>query len=113
MSINIRDEELVRLNDVPKLRNLPAGRSSGRIHISTVYRWASRGLRGVRLEILQVGGSKCTSIEALQRFFENLTPGSEKVGRELPGFQRASPRWSKRRLREIEAAERYPEEMGI
>lgn len=50
MSIDIREEQLVRLKDVPKLRQLPSGRGAARIHVATVYRWASRGLRGVQLE---------------------------------------------------------------
>ncbi len=37
-----------------------------------LYRWATEGLRGVHLETIQVGGTLCTSIEALQRFFERL-----------------------------------------
>ena len=33
---------------------------------------ASRGLRGIVLETIQVGGTTCTSQESLQRFFERL-----------------------------------------
>lgn len=59
-------------------RRLPR-RSSGRHpHPATLYRWATEGLRGVRLETIQVGGTLCTSIEALQRFFEQL--GNEARG---------------------------------
>ena len=52
---------------------LPCRRAGKRPHVATVYRWAKRGLRGVVLETLQVGGTLCTSHEALQRFFEALT----------------------------------------
>ena len=45
----------------------------GRPHISQVYRWASRGLRGIRLEWVQVGGQRYTSREAIQRFISRLT----------------------------------------
>jgi hypothetical protein len=42
------------------------------LHLSTVHRWASRGIKGVRLESIVVGGTRCTSAEALQRFFTRL-----------------------------------------
>ena len=35
------------------------------------------GVRGVILEALQVGGRRCTSVEALQRFFKALSQKSE------------------------------------
>jgi hypothetical protein len=41
-----------------------------------LYRWAKRGLRGVKLETIRVGGTLCTSLEALQRFCERLTGGA-------------------------------------
>src|SRR3954465_15957340 len=41
--------------------------------VSTLHRWATAGLRGVVLETLQVGGTRCTSLAALQRFFDRLS----------------------------------------
>ena len=64
--INIGNEQLVPLHDVPKI--LPARGNGKRIHISAVYRWAQRGIRGTRLEVVRVGGTTYTSREALQRF---------------------------------------------
>jgi hypothetical protein len=50
------------------------GRVRGRkIHLATFYRWATIGCRGVVLETIQIGGSKCTSVEALDRFFQRLS----------------------------------------
>ena len=85
-------EELVSLRDAAKL--LPRRRAGKRPHVATLYRWTTRGLRGVVLETLQVGGTLCTSREALQRFFERLTarpacaahveePSGERVENEL------------------------------
>jgi hypothetical protein len=38
-------------------------RGRGRkIHISTYYRWATVGCRGVVLETVQIGGSRCTYV---------------------------------------------------
>jgi len=47
-----------------------------RKHVATVYRWTTTGFRGVILETIQVGGTRCTSHEAFQRFCERVTvPG--------------------------------------
>jgi hypothetical protein len=62
------------------------------------------------LETLQVGGTRCTSAEALQRFFEALTRGASPtpVGNASTG----SSRTSSRRQRDSEAAERLLEKLG-
>src|SRR4051812_39705508 len=69
-----------RIEDVFPISHAPARaprlRAEKRINVATFYRWASRGCRGVRLETLQVGGTRCTSREALQRFFERLSDRS-------------------------------------
>jgi hypothetical protein len=66
-------------------RHLPRRRASRPAHPGTLYRWAAKGLRGVHLETIQVGGTQCTSLEALQRFFERLeaaAPSSRSIDRE-------------------------------
>ncbi|MEO1525808.1 MAG: DUF1580 domain-containing protein [Planctomycetota bacterium] len=35
---------------------------------STLYRWASRGVRGVKLEVVRIGERQFTSRQALHRF---------------------------------------------
>ena len=80
--IDSAQETLVALADVPA--HLPARRGGKRPHVSCIYRWAQRGCRGIKLEVIQVGGTSCTSLEALQRFFERLTAarnGEEPAGR--------------------------------
>jgi hypothetical protein len=52
---------------------LPRRRRGRKTHVSTLYRWATVGCRGVILETIQVGATRCTSREALQRFFERLS----------------------------------------
>jgi hypothetical protein len=59
-------ETLVSFADATKL--IP-----GQPHLSQIYRWAMRGLRGVRLEWIRCGGKRFTSREALQRFYSRLT----------------------------------------
>jgi hypothetical protein len=54
-------------------------RGDGRaLHRSTLQRWTRRGICGVRLETLRVGGIVYTSVEALGRFLEktNLAAAS-------------------------------------
>ena len=69
--IDLAQEELVAIRDVPK--HLPPRPTGKRVHISAVYRWLLRGIRGVRLESLKIGGTTYTSKEALQRFADQLT----------------------------------------
>lgn len=73
--IDISTEHLVPISDVP--RQLPPRRNGKRVHISAVYRWIQRGVRGVHLESIRIGGTTYTSSEALQRFAQGLSqPGA-------------------------------------
>jgi hypothetical protein len=58
-------------------------RRGRKTNLSTLYRWTQAGCRGVQLESIQIGGTRCTSREALQRFFEALSerrePGTTTV----------------------------------
>jgi hypothetical protein len=70
MAIDIKTEELRSLTQAAgKLRIRREGKQP---HVATLYRWATVGLHDVVLETVQVGGTRCTSLEALQRFFERL-----------------------------------------
>lgn len=68
--IDISAETIITLTEAAA--RLPRRRRGAKPHVATVYRWAQRGIRRIRLETVQVGGTKCTSVEALQRFFERL-----------------------------------------
>lgn len=65
-------ESPIPLLQVPNLPWLPVRRNGRPLHGSTVFRWAATGIRGVRLEVIQLAGTKCTSEAALQRFFRAL-----------------------------------------
>lgn len=69
MAINLR-EHLIRLCEVPA--HLPRRRGGKKVHPSCVYRWTTIGCRNVYLEYLQIGGTRFTSSEALERFFARL-----------------------------------------
>jgi hypothetical protein len=64
-------EMLIGFTEAAKrLPKSPAGRA---VHAKTVARWALHGYRGVKLDSLVMGGRRVTSVEACQRFFEQLT----------------------------------------
>lgn len=69
--IDTLTEQLISLADAAKL--CPMRRGGKRPHISCIYRWTASGCKGIKLESLQVGGTRCTSREALARFFELLS----------------------------------------
>ncbi len=70
MSIDIRAEQLIDLDEAAKL--FP-GRDGGTIHPLTVGLYARRGKKGIRLETVLAGPRRCTSIEAVGRFIEAVT----------------------------------------
>lgn len=69
--IELAAENLIPLRDVPRF--LPPRSNGKRVHISAVYRWTLRGIKGVVLETIRIGGTRYTSREAIQRFSERLT----------------------------------------
>jgi hypothetical protein len=71
MAVNLLDETPLTLAEAAKA--LPRLRGGKRIHLATLYRWISGGVRGVRLESLRLGRTVVTSREALRRFAERLT----------------------------------------
>ena len=71
MPIDIESEPALPLAEIA--RRLPARRAGKKTHVSCLWRWISNGLRGVRLESIQVGGVTCSSMGAIKRFFDALT----------------------------------------
>ena len=98
--IDIASENVLSLSNATA--HLPRRRKGSRPHISTLYRWAQRGLCGVKLEVVQVGGTCCTSVEALQRFFDRLS-----------GDGGAPMAPNRKRVQEVATAERECEAAGI
>jgi hypothetical protein len=94
-------EEIRTITSATKL--LPARRGDRPVHSSCLFRWAKHGLRGVRLETIRVGGTLCTSREALERFFARL---AELDGRGGDTTRTETPA---RRRREIAEASREAE----
>ncbi len=69
--IDSASETLISLADAAG--ELPRRRQGRKTHVSTLFRWTTSGCRGVVLESLQCGATRCTSRQALQRFFERLS----------------------------------------
>lgn len=65
------DEQALSLPAAAKL--VPRRRAGRKVATSTLYRWITHGVRGVRLEAMAAGGGLVTSREALERFFAALT----------------------------------------
>lgn len=73
MSIDLTLEPPIPLREVPQLAWIPKRRRGRRIHVATIHRWCAHGIRGRRLEYVQVGGTRVTTEAALHRFFASLT----------------------------------------
>lgn len=108
MAIDVFQETVLTLAEAAK--RLPKTRPGRKLHVSTLYRWIMGGCKSrdgmiVRLETVKIGGTTCTSIEALQRFFDRLSGDVTVV---------TPPTLTRRqRLRQIKAAEKELERHGI
>ena len=69
--ISVFDETIITLAQAAAI--LPRRRAGKKTAVQTLYRWAAKGHRGVQLEVVKVGATTCTSKQALQRFFNQLT----------------------------------------
>jgi hypothetical protein len=100
--LDVLDEQIVTLKDA--CTYLPR-RNGRKMHVATVYRWSVAGVRGVVLETIQVGGARCTSLEAIRRFSEELTRKT--------GVRRNRVRRSPGALTRLRQAERELAKAGI
>lgn len=93
------NEELMSLSKAAK-------RCPTRPHVATVWRWATRGCRGIQLETWAVGGKRFTTEEALERFMQRTTAAAV-AGKPVDTNSTAT------RRRQIAAAEAELEADGI
>ncbi len=106
--IRFDGEHLFPLSHAP--RKVPPKRHGRPIHLATVHRWATKGCKGIVLETLQIGGTKYTSSEALQRFFERLTHRDQQP--EAAGDHPPEPSQG-RSSRDHERTERLLDQLGL
>jgi hypothetical protein len=102
----LEGEELLTLRQAAA--RVPS-RVGGTVNISTVWRWVGEGVhtpRGrVRLECVQLGGLKYTSVEAIRRFLAELASRTHTTAARLASrTARQQRRASARAYRDLEAA---------
>jgi hypothetical protein len=102
--IDISSETVISLAEAA--RRLPTRRANKRVSTSCVYRWTVQGCRGVKLAWTQIGATRATSLQALQRFADEL----EALARREPI---APPPPVKHRRRAIAAAEQRLARAGL
>jgi len=96
MSIDPLTEELLSMKDAAAL--LPKRRGGAKVSLTSLWRWSTRGAKGVRLETVRVGSSVYTTRAALRRFIEARTAAA---GGTVPQAPAPSTR-SRRAVRELE-----------
>jgi hypothetical protein len=106
---HLLNETLIGLNEAA--RRLPPGRGRRPVSFSCVFRWITTGIPGpngqrVRLEAVRLGGRWLTSVEALARWADSLTPNLDSE----PG---TPPRTPAQRSRASLLAARALEQEGI
>ena len=86
-AIDVSRERILSFGDTAKF--VGKLRGTKRVAFQTLHRWATKGCRGVVLQTLFVGGARCTSVEALQRFFAAVTEA--RSGAAEPHAERCGP----------------------
>jgi hypothetical protein len=107
--LDLFSEELISLSQAAKI--LPARRDGKKPHVSCLYRWTTQGCRGVRLESVQVGATRCCSKQSLQRFFDQLT--AQEANGHLRAVIPQPTKLPANRRQQIDAAEKRLDAAGI
>ena len=89
--IDIFGDELLTLAEAARI--LPARRAGKKTSISCLYRWTTSGCRGIMLESVQIGGTRCSGREALGRFVANPPRSWGHVGRDFSGQKPILRHW--------------------
>jgi hypothetical protein len=87
-------------------KRIPPLRNGKAVSPSTLWRWSAFGCiarngQRIRLETIRIGGSTCTSIEALDRFFRALTGDQQETAQAAP---RAAGKAHRRAEKVLDAA---------
>jgi hypothetical protein len=93
------------ISEVPN--RIPKTSRGRRVSIATVVRWSTKGLKGIKLETIRIGGTRCTCDDALRRFFERISQ-SQSGRTPSPALLTAT-----QRNRRFEAVEERLNELGI
>ena len=69
----LQSENVLTFSDLAKALPMVSGK---RIHQSTIWRWALKGCRGVRLETMKLGARYLSSLEAVERYGKAVAAAS-------------------------------------
>lgn len=70
--VEVCNGPFITLREAAKLPELK--RNGQKPHVASLYRWAGpAGVRGVRLATWQIGGTRCTTAQAVRDFIRELT----------------------------------------
>lgn len=89
MAIDLFVEDSISLHDAAKM--FPRNARGKHPHVSQIYRYTTRGLRGVVLESLQCGARRCTTRAAVIRFIDALTIKAGKTKAIAPSLNSKLP----------------------
>ena len=92
--IDYEREELISFNSAPK--HYPGQKP----HIATCHRHRLRGVRGVCLETILVGGKRYTSREAIARFIRAINRQATRGSEQVEALEEATQKEVERRLDE-------------
>ena len=95
-----------KLFPIPQAIELATGQ---RIHPATTHRWRLKGVSGVRLETVKLGGKRLCSVESVHRFVAATTSAAD----EAAGLGKTPPRTNRQREAAIKRAERELAREGI
>lgn len=86
-----------------------------RLHPSTLWRWARKGVRGIHLEYVRYGGRIITTAEAVARFSQRLaeTDATPVPAKTTPVTHTPRARTSAQRERDMARADRRLAAMGV
>jgi hypothetical protein len=115
---DLRDDQPLTLPDAASY----LGRLTGqKPHLSTLWRWCSKGCKGIRLESICIGGKRFVTVKAISRFIEaSNVSNTGRPEQPPPPSCQAMPakrvlanvmRHGNRRRKEIEAARRRLDEI--
>lgn len=90
MPIDIQEESVCTLSELARRYD---------VHVCTIHRWRLRGIKGIRLETIRIGGKRLSSFEAGDRFNERVTAAAD--GEPVPRAESSGAR--EKRLARVEA----------
>jgi len=82
------NDDLLTLSEAATL--FPRRRGGARVNTSTLWRWRTRGSRGIRLETVKVGSQVCTTADAIRAFIAARSAADVATCPQAPSPSKAS-----------------------